>query len=44
MDAWGGPGWIQKVGWLTDAAISMRAFGGELVSVLNIYFLRWSCA
>ncbi|KAG1755089.1 PAXNEB-domain-containing protein [Suillus paluster] len=28
-DTWGGPGWIQKVGWLTDAAISMSAFGAN---------------
>ncbi|KAG1801409.1 PAXNEB-domain-containing protein [Suillus plorans] len=28
-DTWGGPGWVQKVGWLTDAAISMSAFGAN---------------
>ncbi|KAG1783748.1 PAXNEB-domain-containing protein [Suillus placidus] len=28
-DTWGGPGWVQKVGWLTDAAISMSAFGAD---------------
>ncbi|KAG1867859.1 PAXNEB-domain-containing protein [Suillus subalutaceus] len=28
-DMWGGPGWVQKVGWLTDAAISMSAFGAN---------------
>ncbi|KIJ68240.1 hypothetical protein HYDPIDRAFT_81444 [Hydnomerulius pinastri MD-312] len=28
-DAWGGPGWVQKVGWLTDAAISMTGFGAN---------------
>ncbi|KAG0709058.1 PAXNEB-domain-containing protein [Suillus ampliporus] len=29
VDTWGGPGWVQKVGWLTDAAISMSAFGAN---------------
>ncbi|KAI6134010.1 PAXNEB-domain-containing protein [Pisolithus croceorrhizus] len=28
-EAWGGHGWIHKVGWLTDAAISMSGFGGN---------------
>ncbi|KAG2146551.1 PAXNEB-domain-containing protein [Suillus bovinus] len=28
-DTWGGPGWVQKVGWLTDSAISMSAFGAN---------------
>lgn len=28
-DTWGGRGWVQKVGWLTDAAISMSAFGAN---------------
>lgn len=28
-DTWGGSGWLQKVGWLTDAAIKMIAFSGE---------------
>lgn len=28
-DTWGGPGWVQKIGWLTDAAISMSAFGAD---------------
>ncbi|KAG2077103.1 PAXNEB-domain-containing protein [Suillus decipiens] len=28
-DTWGGPGWVQKVGWLSDAAISMSAFGAN---------------
>ncbi|KAH7924880.1 PAXNEB-domain-containing protein [Leucogyrophana mollusca] len=28
-DAWGGPGWQQKVGWLADAAIGMTAFGAN---------------
>lgn len=28
-EAWGGHGWIHKVGWLTDAAISMNGFGGN---------------
>jgi len=28
-DTWGGPGWVQKVGWLTDAAICMSAFGAN---------------
>lgn len=27
-DLWGGTGWIQKVGWMTDAAISLSGFGG----------------
>ena len=25
---WTGSGWIQKVGWVTDATISMTGFGG----------------
>ncbi|KAF9229503.1 PAXNEB-domain-containing protein [Gyrodon lividus] len=28
-DSWGGPGWVQKVGWVTDAAISMAGFGAN---------------
>lgn len=28
-EAWGGHGWIHKVGWLTDAAISMSGFGAN---------------
>ncbi|KAI6044999.1 PAXNEB-domain-containing protein [Pisolithus marmoratus] len=28
-EAWGGHGWIDKVGWLTDAAISMNGFGAD---------------
>ncbi|KAH7915349.1 PAXNEB-domain-containing protein [Hygrophoropsis aurantiaca] len=28
-DAWGGPGWIQKISWVADAAISMSAFGAN---------------
>ncbi|KAF8140080.1 PAXNEB-domain-containing protein [Boletus edulis] len=26
---WAGPGWVQKVGWVTDAAISMSGFGAN---------------
>ncbi|KAH9950457.1 PAXNEB-domain-containing protein [Amylocystis lapponica] len=25
-DTWGGPGWVQKLGWLSDACISLSAF------------------
>ncbi|KAF8845257.1 PAXNEB-domain-containing protein [Paxillus ammoniavirescens] len=28
-DSWGGPGWVQKVGWVTDAAISLAGFGAN---------------
>ncbi|OAX44807.1 PAXNEB-domain-containing protein [Rhizopogon vinicolor AM-OR11-026] len=28
-DTWGGQGWVQKIGWLTDAAISMSAFSAN---------------
>ncbi|KAH7883766.1 PAXNEB-domain-containing protein [Phlebopus sp. FC_14] len=28
-DAWGGPGWVQKVGWLTDASITLSGFGAN---------------
>lgn len=27
-DRWGGYGWAQKIGWLTDGAISLTGFGG----------------
>lgn len=27
-DLWAGSGWVQKVGWVTDATISMSGFGG----------------
>ncbi|KAH6917199.1 Elongator complex protein 4 [Coprinopsis sp. MPI-PUGE-AT-0042] len=29
-DQWGGPGWLHKVGWVADAAISMAAFSADL--------------
>ncbi|KIK98794.1 hypothetical protein PAXRUDRAFT_133428 [Paxillus rubicundulus Ve08.2h10] len=28
-DSWGGMGWVQKVGWVTDAAISLEGFGAD---------------
>lgn len=28
-DAWGGPGWVQKLGWLTDACITLAAFAAN---------------
>ena len=28
-ESWGGPGWIQKLGWLADACISLSAFTGK---------------
>ncbi|KAG1715633.1 hypothetical protein ID866_1515 [Astraeus odoratus] len=28
-DAWGGYGWIRKVGWLTDCCVSMTGFGAN---------------
>ncbi|TCD61750.1 hypothetical protein EIP91_007976 [Steccherinum ochraceum] len=28
-DSWGGPGWTQKLGWLSDACISLSAFSGN---------------
>ena len=30
-DAWGGPGWTQKLGWAVDACIIMKAFTGEMI-------------
>ena len=27
-DTWGGPGWIQKLAWLSDACVSLTAFTG----------------
>jgi hypothetical protein len=27
-DRWAGPGWTQKVGWLSDACVSFAAFAG----------------
>ena len=27
-DGWGGPGWVQKLGWLSDASIALAAFTG----------------
>ncbi|EMD42206.1 hypothetical protein CERSUDRAFT_147854 [Gelatoporia subvermispora B] len=29
LDSWGGPGWIQKLGWLSDASISLSAFTAD---------------
>ncbi|KAF8898531.1 Elongator complex protein 4 [Infundibulicybe gibba] len=28
-EAWGGPGWLQKLGWLTDAALTLSAFTAD---------------
>ncbi|KZT21654.1 PAXNEB-domain-containing protein [Neolentinus lepideus HHB14362 ss-1] len=28
-DQWGGPGWIQKLAWVSDACITLSAFGGD---------------
>ncbi|KAI0348453.1 PAXNEB-domain-containing protein, partial [Trametopsis cervina] len=28
-ESWGGQGWIQKLGWLSDASISLTAFSGN---------------
>ncbi|KZT75188.1 hypothetical protein DAEQUDRAFT_761132 [Daedalea quercina L-15889] len=28
-DAWGGPGWVQKLGWLVDASITLAAFTAD---------------
>ena len=28
-DTWGGAGWTQKLGWLSDACISLSAFSGK---------------
>ncbi|KAI0702524.1 Elongator complex protein 4 [Cytidiella melzeri] len=30
VERWGGPGWIQKLGWLSDASISLTAFSANL--------------
>lgn len=27
-DLWAGSGWVQKIGWVTDATVSMSGFGG----------------
>ncbi|KAI8980665.1 PAXNEB-domain-containing protein [Trametes punicea] len=29
QEAFGGPGWVQKLGWLTDASITLAAFGSN---------------
>jgi len=29
-DGWGGPGWVQKLGWLSDAAITLASFIADL--------------
>ncbi|KAH9847368.1 PAXNEB-domain-containing protein [Lenzites betulinus] len=29
QEAYGGPGWVQKLGWLTDAAITLAAFSSN---------------
>lgn len=28
-DAWGGPGWTQKLGWVSDSSITLSAFTGK---------------
>lgn len=28
-DSWGGPGWIQQLGWVSDAALTLSAFSGR---------------
>lgn len=28
QDSWGGPGWSQKLGWLSDGCITLRSFSG----------------
>ncbi|CCL98971.1 uncharacterized protein FIBRA_00979 [Fibroporia radiculosa] len=28
-DSWGGPGWVQKLSWLSDACVSLAAFTGN---------------
>lgn len=35
-DRWTQPGWTQKIGWLTDATISMSGFGGAIIFVCMI--------
>lgn len=29
-DNWGGAGWLQKLGWISDAALSLSAFSGDV--------------
>ncbi|KAJ8463312.1 hypothetical protein ONZ51_g10335 [Trametes cubensis] len=29
QEAFGGPGWVQKLGWLTDASVTIAAFGSN---------------
>jgi hypothetical protein len=33
---WAGSGWVQKVGWVTDATISMSGFGGAHTSKFRV--------
>ncbi|TFK57380.1 hypothetical protein OE88DRAFT_1671322 [Heliocybe sulcata] len=28
-DRWGGPGWLQKLAWVSDACVTLSAFGGD---------------
>lgn len=28
-ESWGGSGWLQKLGWVTDSALSLSAFSGD---------------
>ncbi|KAK7058787.1 Elongator subunit elp4 [Paramarasmius palmivorus] len=32
---WGGPGWMHKLGWLSDALVTLAAFTGELRVLLH---------
>ncbi|KAF8649842.1 hypothetical protein AX16_005605 [Volvariella volvacea WC 439] len=34
-EAWGGPGWIDKLGWVSDAAIVLSAFSANLALALT---------
>ena len=35
---WAGSGWVQKVGWVTDATISMSGFGGTHESRFHVCY------
>ncbi|KAG6842499.1 hypothetical protein C0991_000025 [Blastosporella zonata] len=36
-DAWGGSGWLQKLGWVTDAAFTLAAFSGMCVILRHVH-------
>lgn len=39
-ESWGGPGWIQKLGWLSDACLSLSAFTGMTMTWQPIFHFQ----